>query len=212
MDFIYSWIKDIVIFMVLISVITNLMGKSSYKKYINLISGIILVILVITPLLKIFQLDNTLDYYFTTNSLTAQAGEVQDINEKFGEIESSRQEEILTQVKAKITDKINALLDKEDVETESIEIILEEDAASSSYGSLKGLNVKGVYKSAVNKAKDKETIKIDRVEINEIDLKKDNSSTEAVMDFISPVEIKAKKVLSDFYNLDADNINISIRE
>ncbi|WOO36186.1 stage III sporulation protein AF [Anaerocolumna sp. AGMB13020] len=212
MDYIYSWIKDIVIFMVLISVITNLMGKSSYKKYINLISGIILVILVITPLLKIFQLDNTLDYYFTTNSLTAQAGEVQDINEKFGEIESSRQEEILTQVKAKITDKINELLDKEDVETESIEIILEEDAASSSYGSLKGLNVKGVYKSAVNKAKDKETIKIDRVEINEIDLKKDNSSTEAVMDFISPVEIKAKKVLSDFYNLDADNINISIRE
>ncbi len=212
MDFIYSWIKDIVIFMVLISVITNLMGKSSYKKYINLISGIILVILVISPLLKIFQLDNTLDYYFTTNSLTAQAGEVQDINEKFGEIEGSRQEEILTQVKAKITDKINELLDEEDVETESIEIILEEDAASSSYCSLKGLKVKGVYKSAVNKAKEKETIKIDRVEINEINLKKDNTSTEAVMDFISPVEIKAKKILSDFYNLDADNINISIRE
>ncbi len=212
MDFIYSWIKDIVIFMVLISVITNLMGKSSYKKYINLISGIILVILVISPLLKIFQLDNTLDYYFTTNSLTAQAGEVQDINEKFGEIEGSRQEEILTQVKAKIKDKINELLDEEDVETESIEIILEEDAASSSYGSLKGLKVKGVYKSAVNKAKEKETIKIDRVEINEINVKKDNTSTEAVMDFISPVEIKAKKILSDFYNLDADNINISIRE
>lgn len=212
MDFIYSWIKDIVIFMILISVITNLMGKSSYKKYINLISGIILVILVITPLLKIFQLDNTLDYYFTTNSLTAQAGEVQDINEKFGELESSRQEEIITQVKAKITDKINELLEKEDVVTESIEIILEGDVNSISYGNLKGLNVKGVYKSAVDKEKDKEAIKIDRVEINEINIKKDNTTKKDNMDFISPVEIKAKKILSDFYNLDADNINISIRE
>lgn len=211
MDFIYSWVKDIVIFMVLTSVVMGLCGKSSYKKYISLISGIILVILVISPLLKVFQLNKTLDYYFTTNSLVAEAGDAKSLEEKFGEREEARESVIFAQVKEKIGSKVKELLAKENVETESIGITLEEDEASGSYGSLKSLDVKGVYSEEKGDG-GKEAIQIDQIKIGDITIKKDGKEERETREFLSPIEISAKKILSDFYNLEADNINISIRE
>lgn len=211
MDLIYSWVKDIVIFMVLTSVLNNLMGKSSYKKYINLVAGIILVILVISPLLKVFQLNNTLDYYFTTNSLMAAAGDTKDMEEKFGEKYAGQKEIIFDQVKEKIKTKINELLAGENIEAESIVITLEEDEASNNYGNLKMLDIKGVYNNKETE-KGKEAIQIDRIQIENIKLNKDGSEEKTGREFLSPLEISTKKTLADFYNLEADNINISIQE
>lgn len=217
MQYIYSWVKNIVIFMVLISIITNLMGKSSYKKYINLISGIILVILVISPLLKIFQLNNTLDYYFTTNSLVAEAGDSLNMEEKLNSTGARQKEEIFSQVKEKVENKVKELLKDENIEVDSMEVTLVEDENDSNYGELKKLDIKGVYSAnkQSDKKADKEAVNIDRVVIDDINIKKDTKSTEETSEdkkYLSPVEINAKKVLSDFYNLKADNINISIQE
>lgn len=212
MHYIYSWVKNIVIFMVLISVVTNLMGKSSYKKYINLISGIILVILVISPFLKVFQLNNTLDYYFTTNSLVADAGDALDMEEKFSSTETKQKEAIFTQVKKKIGDKVKELLEKENIQVENMSVTLDEDNKSSNYGSLLKLDIKGVYGGKKKQKEEKEAIKIEQVVIDSINIKKEKGSKEDTKNILSPVEINAKKVLSDFYNLKADNINISIQE
>lgn len=212
MHYIYSWVKDIIIFMVLISVITNLMGKSSYKKYINLIAGIILVILVISPFLKVFQLNNTLDYYFTTNSLVAEAGDTLGMEEKFSDTQAKQRDAIFTQVKEKIKAKVKELLKGEDIEVESITVTLNEDESSGTYGDLKGLDIKGAYGKKEKKKEDKEKVKIDQVVIDSISIEKEKEDNEVSRNFLSPVEIKAKKVLSDFYNLKADNINISIQE
>ncbi|BCK00529.1 stage III sporulation protein AF [Anaerocolumna chitinilytica] len=217
MQYIYSWVKNIVIFMVLISVITNLLGKSSYKKYINLISGIILVILVISPLLKIFQLNNTLDYYFTTNSLVAETKDSLNMEEKLNSTGARQKEEIFSQVKVKVENKVKELLKNENIEVDSMEVTLVEDETDSNYGELKKLDIKGVYNAnqQSDKKADKEAINIDRVVIDDINIKKDSKSMEDTKEsknYLSPVEINAKKVLSDFYNLKADNINISIQE
>jgi stage III sporulation protein AF len=99
MGVIYSWVKNIVIFLVLTTIITNLLGKSSYKKYVNLVTGIILVILVISPLLKLFQLDKTLDYYFTNNSLLAEA---EDINDELVNAEENQKDTIFEEYKTEI--------------------------------------------------------------------------------------------------------------
>ncbi|MDF2803619.1 MAG: putative rane protein, partial [Anaerocolumna sp.] len=107
MNEIYSWVKSIIIFMVLTSIISNLLGKSSYKKYINLITGIILVILVISPLLKLFQLDKTLDYYFTTNTLLADA---QDIDSQLMSMENGQKEAIFNEYKEQIKIQVAKIL------------------------------------------------------------------------------------------------------
>ncbi len=79
MNEIYSWVKDIIIFLVLSTIINNLLGKSTFKKYINLITGIILVILVISPLFKLFKLERSLDYFMSTNFFIAESENINSI-------------------------------------------------------------------------------------------------------------------------------------
>ncbi len=53
----YTWIKNIVIYMLLNTIIMNLLGNKSYKKYVSIVSGMILVLIVISPLMKLMKLD-----------------------------------------------------------------------------------------------------------------------------------------------------------
>jgi len=88
---VYSWVKNIIIFLVLSTIINNLLGKSTYKKYINLITGIILVILVISPLFKVFELDKSLEYYMSTNFFVAES---ENINQVLLDSEQEKQKKI----------------------------------------------------------------------------------------------------------------------
>jgi len=130
MNEVYNWVKNIVIFLVLTTIITNLLGKSSYKKYINLITGIILVIMVISPLLKLFQLDKTMDYYFTTNSLLAEA---EDMNGRLMDAQEGQMTAILMEYKEQIGKQVGNLLDEQDLYLADIEVIIDEDENSSYY-------------------------------------------------------------------------------
>lgn len=38
MNSVYSWVKNIVFFLLIISIVNNLVGDNSYKKYINLVN------------------------------------------------------------------------------------------------------------------------------------------------------------------------------
>lgn len=53
MQSLYEWMKDIIIFMILVTVIMNLLGKSSFKKYVGIVTGLLLVLYVIKPLIAL---------------------------------------------------------------------------------------------------------------------------------------------------------------
>ncbi len=213
MNEIYNWVKNIVIFLVLTTIITNLLGKSSYKKYINLITGIILVIMVITPLLKLFQLDKTMDYYFTTNSLLAEA---EDMNGRLMDAQEGQMTEILKEYKEQIGKQVSNLLDEQNLYVADIVVNIDEDESSSTFGKLLALNITaGHTKSETG---DKQTdidkpVKIDTVRIEDIKVgTKKEADTGNSTRILTPDEINIKNLLSDFYNMNPDNINISIQE
>lgn len=204
---IYSWVKSIIIFMVLTSIISNLLGKSSYKKYINLITGIILVILVISPLLKLFQMDKTLDYYFTTNTLLAEA---QDLDSQLKDMENGKKEAIFKEYKDQIKLQVTKILEEEKIQVYDMEITIDEDDSSSNYGNIKSITVSG--SRVVKEDNSKAAINIDSVKIDNIKISKEEEEPRKVKNYLSPEEINAKNRLSDFYNINKDNINISIQE
>jgi stage III sporulation protein AF len=193
--------------MVLTSIIANLLGKSSYKKYINLITGIILVILVISPLLKLFQLDKTLDYYFTTNTLLADA---QDLDSQLKDMENGQKDAIFDEYKEQIKIQVAKILKDEKVHIYEIEVTIDEDDSSSNYGNILSLNVMGGH--VVKDESSKEAVNIDTVKIDKIKIEKQVEEPSSEKNYLSPEEINAKNKLSDFYNINSDNINISIQE
>ena len=46
---IYDWVRNTVIYLILNTIIMNLLGNSSYKKYVSIVSGMILLVIVVSP-------------------------------------------------------------------------------------------------------------------------------------------------------------------
>lgn len=64
MEFVLQWVKNIAVYLVLISVVLNILPGSSYKKYVRLFTGFLLAILVAKPLLQLFNLDTVVKNYY----------------------------------------------------------------------------------------------------------------------------------------------------
>ncbi|MGO1470842.1 MAG: stage III sporulation protein AF, partial [Tissierella sp.] len=60
-EFIYDWLKDIVVFFIIITLIELIMPKGKLKRYMNFIIGLILIFMVISPFLKLFSIDFKLE-------------------------------------------------------------------------------------------------------------------------------------------------------
>lgn len=204
---VYSWVKNIIIFLVLSTIVNNLLGKSTYKKYINLITGIILVILVISPFFKVFELDKSLEYYMSTNFFVAES---ENINKVLLDSEQEQKDRILAEYKDRINEQIASLIKNQDLYVIDLKITIDEEPGSVSFGSLKTIDLKAGYKK--QKTKDNlskmEPIEIDKIKIGNEE--EDHRTNER--DILSPEEINVKNLLSDFYNMKPDNINISIQE
>lgn len=204
---IYIWVKNIVIFLLLTTIITNLLGKSSYKKYVDLITGIILVIMVISPLLKLFQLDKTMDYYFTTNSLLAKA---EDMNGRLMEAQEGQISAVLKEYKDQIGKQVGNLLEGEDLYLNKIEVEIDADENSPAFGKLLSLDILAGRRPSEEK---NTSVGIDKVRIDDIKIgSKEENDSGTTNQILTPDEINVKNLLSDFYNMNPDNINISIRE
>ena len=65
---------NIVVYMILNTIIMNLLANSSYKKYIKIISSMIL-FSVIAPLMNIMELNDTIDFYLASNNLAVETSE-----------------------------------------------------------------------------------------------------------------------------------------
>ena len=74
---IYAWIRNIVIYLILNTIIMNLLGSSSYKKYVSIISGMILLLIVVSPFLKLLDMDGILDYYLNSNIYQSDVSDFQ---------------------------------------------------------------------------------------------------------------------------------------
>lgn len=59
MDVIYEWIKNIAFYMIIVSVVLKVLPGNQYQKYIQFFSGIILIILVFLPIIRLARKEQT---------------------------------------------------------------------------------------------------------------------------------------------------------
>ncbi len=88
---IYEWMKNLAVFYIFLTVVMNLVPNSQYGEYVKFFMGLILILLVLSPLLQIFQLRDVVGELFRQNTLEqsqieAQLGAFQvQMNEAMGE-------------------------------------------------------------------------------------------------------------------------------
>ena len=205
MEEIYVWIKNIVIYMIINTIIMNLLGNKSYKKYVSIVSGMILVLIVISPLVSFMKLEENLDYFLQSNDF---AIETSDFKNDLNRMEEQQSNAIFAEYQDKIKLQVKDLLLEESVYLDSFHITLDRDAGHSTFGEILSMNI--TAKLEQNEEEDNaDKLQIDEIAILLIDI--DGQTEKTPKNLPSPMEINIKNKLSDFYNIEQGNINISIQ-
>lgn len=205
MNEIYIWIKNIVIYMILNTIIMNLLGNKSYKKYVSIVSGMILVLVVISPLMKFMNLEDKLDLFLKSNDF---AIETSDFKNDLNRMEEEQSKIIFAEYEKKIELQVDKLLASENIVLEGFEVRINKDPNSTEFGEIMSMDISAVEGEKKQEYEGRIPL-IEKVEIARISLNEEKE--EVIKKVPSPMEINLKNKLSDFYNIEQGNINISIQ-
>ncbi|MGN0514243.1 MAG: stage III sporulation protein AF [Lachnospiraceae bacterium] len=186
-DAFFGVIKQIIVFCLCSFVLQELTPKEEYKKYFNLFSGLVLILIIFRPLTDAFLKADGIDDMLKKNMLRM---EVSDMDMVFADYDSSRNEQIVSEYKNEIIKKIDEIISDEGLLADSIDVTLNMDAESEDFLKVLYINAK-----VTNKYRD------DSIKIKEIVLARNDNSED-----VNIINIKNK--LSQFYNIETDNINI----
>ncbi len=205
MEVIYSVVKSIVIFLLLIKILEFLMPDGNMKKYLRLFSGIVLMLIMLGPIIKYRGLLPQMNY-----EIIKKEFEISSMGEgiDYGDYAKIREDMTLNIYKDKITTHIESLLMDDNIQVKKTRVYVEEDVNSEEYGMIKELYLTvGQEMSKGNKSEKSsiDIVKIDKVSIGE---KRSGIAIKSTEDIL--VEKKIKKIMKNFYNLSSDNIHITI--
>ncbi len=138
MDFLYDWIKSIAIYMILISVVKNLLPKSHFEKYLRLFTGMLVVVLVARPFAQWFHLQETIDDLFSLDSYKQEMNQLQI---DFGKLGEDYEQRILGSYERQVSEQISLLLKDEGVALKRVEFFVCMEEGSKEYGKLSRMEI-----------------------------------------------------------------------
>lgn len=208
MSVIKELVRNILLYYILVSVTMSLIGKSSFKKYIEMFTGLVLILIIITPVFKFLKLDNKLELNIAKNQLyEVSEQESQDIMLA----ELTQDDIIAEQYKNFIQKQIKEDMEKDSLYASEIEVEIEDSIESKDFGQIKSVAVicsKG--------KKDKETEddgrdgSIETIEIPKVQIEEREKTKKLVKESVETD--KAKEQLAETYGLSEDQISISLEE
>lgn len=199
-----DWVKNIVIYLLIVSIIMNLIGKSDYKKYINVFTGLLLLVIIITPIVNFISNENSLEQYFNAYVNKVELGidlETIDVNE------NRKEEVILTTYKENVKKQISSLVQANGVYLKKCEIILDD---KENFGVIKEIfcviqydeiNDNDIFIEEVEHV----NVVIDTT-IEEIEQYEFSKNAEKYNELTQ----KLKNIIANFYAISSDNIYITV--
>lgn len=193
-DFISSWLKDIVVLFILISIAGLIMPKGNMKKYIDLVIGLLIIFTIISPFTKLMKMDFNLEEAVFNYS---KAGDFIKMGNDEFYLEQEKQIEKV--YKEKISSEIIKLIEEESIyKVVDVSIGLLDD--KEKYGDIEYLNIL-LSESMEDVKGNKISIKrIDPIDINKEKDKIPVNNEEKYKDL--------KKLISTKYSIENDKINI----
>ena len=112
MSFLTEWLTTIVLFILFAIVIDMLLPSSSMQKYAKMVVSLLLIVVMLTPIFKLFKTDPEVIFeYLTKNGQSESADIKNQINSKKIEIQASQRayilEEMAVQLKKKAEERFS---------------------------------------------------------------------------------------------------------
>ncbi len=118
MEIIKEAVQNLVVYLILVTVILNLVKTSSYKKYIELFTGLVLILILFTPFAKLLSVDESFGSYWEANQFSL---ETRDSAEFIYEAEENTRNEVLWLYSKKVEERIALLGEKNGITVERVE-------------------------------------------------------------------------------------------
>lgn len=193
MDAVISYAKTVLFFLLFVNLLMQLLKGSTYERFIHPICGMVLVILIVRPVLALFDGDEKLLYAAEQkiSLLFAQSEAEFELPETAG-----YEFIVLENYEKKLTEQLSGVLAEDGycIVTADFSICAEE----KEFGKIRGLSV--VMEKTENEGGKK-------IGITPIVFEREYQSKTP-----SAEEIRIKDKLADFYNLEEGNIYVSIKE
>lgn len=193
-QFIYSWLKDLVILFIIISLLDLVMPKGSMKKYINFVIGLLIIFTVINPFINIGRVKFDLDKEVLKNleGNISTYGEQTIVNEQEKQIEKIYKE--------KLSGEITEIVE-ENTEYTVFDIDIYMETSKDEFGMITGIDIV-LSKDNINTKEKGINIEIQPVTI--LEKQTESKNTESFYEL--------KTLVGKNLNIEIDSINLSINE
>lgn len=201
MDFLASWISNIIIFILLATVIDMLLPNSALQKYSKMVIGLLLIAIIITPILRLVH--TNFNDVLASATLQFERGEAQSLGNltesKKKEIQAAQSAYILEQMAVQLKKGVSEeLMNKFGLEISHIEVLTNDDSNQTFPQNLQKVTVR--LKERDNKVETVAVIK--RVEINTNEPRTTSKTKNTALEI--------SKYLSEKWNVDVKAVEVSI--
>lgn len=133
MKVLYEWVWNVAVYLLLVTAVTNVLPGDAYRKYLKFFTGACLVIVMTQPLFSLFGMEEQLENAFRFYRFS---GEQEELKEEMAGMGQISRQAVLEQYEAMLKTQLLDLAGQEEVVLTDIELLLETDEKSSSYGSV----------------------------------------------------------------------------
>lgn len=92
-DYLYEWLKNLAFYMILLTAVIRVLPNNQYQKYIRFFAGLILVVLLMTPVLKLTGMKDSFSKLYKSAAYEQEAKEIEEAASFLEEIENPLLEE-----------------------------------------------------------------------------------------------------------------------
>lgn len=188
MALIMNTVRQIILFSLISFIILELVPKEEYKQYLNTFSGMILILIAMNPIVQLCG--NRIDYSDYLERILLK-DETKNDELYFGQYDELRTEAIVSQYREEMVRGIARIVEGEQCVPQEVDIRLNTDTNSDNFLKIEKVDI------VISKKYAQEDIRIKEILME----KQDNVETLQ--------EINIKNKISQFYNVDISNINIS---
>ena len=182
---VYSWMRNLVCYYLVYSIVMNLVPQKQYQMYIKNFMGMLLVVIILTPVLQFFHSERDLQEFFQTEEMKVAWEEARRTEVVFTQ---ESDEYLLYACREEIKGQIKEMLGDYGLYPADIEVTLKQGEM---------IEVENIYIQAVSQEES------GRISVGEIKIDPEHEKQD-------PAAEEIRKRLADVYQIDAAHISISI--
>lgn len=197
-----QWVHNIAVFIIFYSIVKMVMPKTHYRKYVELILGLIFIIIVASPLINVMGMDNMLTMNIVKQELKISEASLKE-NQSY--LNTKQQEIIEKEYKDLLREQLKRLVEEEGLYIDDYTININKEQGK--YGELEGIKLVLTDVETEGSIHGIDEIEEITIQVNE---KKKEPDLTPVNQEKQLLASKVESMIADYYGMNKDGVQVQL--